>query len=37
LQCLRAEAVGGNPEDLGRSVAADLLARGADRLLAQSA
>jgi hydroxymethylbilane synthase len=37
LQYLRAEAAGGNPEDLGRSVAADLLARGADRLLAQSA
>jgi hydroxymethylbilane synthase len=37
LQWLRAEAAGGNPEDLGRSVAADLLARGAGRLLAQSA
>jgi hydroxymethylbilane synthase len=35
-QCLRAEAAGANPQELGRSVAADLLARGAGRLLAQS-
>jgi hydroxymethylbilane synthase len=34
--CLRAEAAGANAEELGRSVAADLLARGAGRLLAQS-
>jgi len=33
---LRAEAAGTNSEELGRSVAADLLARGAGRLLAQS-
>jgi hydroxymethylbilane synthase len=35
-QWLRAEAAGTNSEELGRSVAADLLARGAGRLLAQS-
>jgi len=36
-QCLRAEAEGAHPEKLGRSVAADLLGRGAAALLAQSA
>ena len=36
-QCVRAEAVGTNAEELGRSVAEDLLQRGAGRLLAQSA
>lgn len=35
--CLRVEAAGTNAEELGRSVAADLLARGAAGLLAQSA
>lgn len=32
-QCLRVEAVGENPKELGRWVADDLLARGAGRLL----
>jgi hydroxymethylbilane synthase len=36
LQCVRAEATGNDAEELGRSVAADLLKRGAGRLLAQS-
>jgi hydroxymethylbilane synthase len=35
-QCLRVEGAGTNSEELGRSVAADLLARGAGHLLAQS-
>ena len=33
-QCLRVEAAGENPKELGRWVAHDLLARGAGRLLA---
>jgi hydroxymethylbilane synthase len=37
MHCLRVEAAGAHPEELGRSVAADLLARGAAGLLAQSA
>ena len=36
-QCVRAEAAGHDAEELGRSVAEDLLRRGAGRLLAQSA
>jgi len=36
-QCVRAEAVGTDAEELGRSVAEDLLQKGAGRLLAQSA
>ncbi len=36
-RCLQVEAAGDHPEELGRSVAADLLARGAAGLLAQSA
>jgi hydroxymethylbilane synthase len=35
-RCLRVEAAGTHSEELGRSVAADLLARGAAELLAQS-
>jgi len=37
MQCVRAEAAGDDAEKLGRSVAEDLLGRGAGRLLAQSA
>ncbi|HEY3456962.1 MAG TPA: hydroxymethylbilane synthase [Bryobacteraceae bacterium] len=36
-QCVRAEAAGTDAEELGRSVAEDLLRRGAGRLLAQNA
>ncbi|HEY6991230.1 MAG TPA: hydroxymethylbilane synthase [Bryobacteraceae bacterium] len=36
-QCVRAEAAGDDAEELGRSVAEDLLQKGAGRLLAQSA